>query len=82
MFGFRIFHHIRQTTGTTVNHYIRIKRLGLARQEILLGASAQKAAYRMGFNDYSNFYRAYKSFYGGLPSALSRTNVQNHPAWA
>jgi AraC-like DNA-binding protein len=59
----------RQTTGTTVNHYIRTKRLGLARQEIVKGADAQEAAYNAGFNDYSNFYRAYKAFYGSIPSA-------------
>jgi AraC-like DNA-binding protein len=59
----------RQTTGATVNHYIRTKRLGLARQEILKGSNAQEAAYNAGFNDYSNFYRAYKAFYGSMPSA-------------
>jgi AraC-like DNA-binding protein len=59
----------RQTTGTTVNHYIRTKRLGLARQEILKGSNAQEAAYGAGFNDYSKFYRAYKAFYGSIPSA-------------
>jgi AraC-like DNA-binding protein len=59
----------RQTTGTTVNHYIRTKRLGLARQEILKGSTAQEAAYSTGFNDYSNFYRAYKAVYGSMPSA-------------
>jgi AraC-like DNA-binding protein len=62
----------RQTTGTTVNHYIRAKRLGLARREILKGADIQAAAYEAGFNDYSNFYRAYKSFYGSMPSASGR----------
>jgi AraC-like DNA-binding protein len=59
----------RQITGTTVNHYIRTKRLGLARKEILSGFNAQQAAYNAGFNDYSNFYRAYKAFYGSMPSA-------------
>jgi AraC-like DNA-binding protein len=59
----------RKATGTTVNHYIRTKRLGLARKEILRGSDAQQAAYNAGFNDYSNFYRAYKAFYGSIPSA-------------
>ncbi|MFP3091077.1 AraC family transcriptional regulator [Treponema sp. TIM-1] len=71
----------RQTTGTTVNHYIRAKRLGLARQEILKGADMQEAAYRVGFNDYSNFYRAYKSFYGSMPSAFGKSiTTKNLPA--
>jgi AraC-like DNA-binding protein len=58
-----------EVTGTTVSHYIRIKRVTLARQEMAQGFSAEDAAYRAGFNDYSNFYRAYKSFYGSMPSA-------------
>jgi AraC-like DNA-binding protein len=66
----------RQTTGTTVNHYIRTKRLGLARQEILQGSNAREAAYNAGFNDYSNFYRAYKTFYGSMPSASGKRIIQ------
>jgi AraC-like DNA-binding protein len=73
----------RQTTGTTVNHYIRTKRLALAREKILQGADAQEAAYNAGFNVYSNFYRAYKAFYGSIPSAPGkRITPQNLPAWA
>jgi AraC-like DNA-binding protein len=61
----------RKETGTTVNQYIRIKRLVMARQEILQGSTAEEAAYRAGFNDYSNFYRAYKAFFGIVPSDKS-----------
>jgi AraC-like DNA-binding protein len=63
----------RQTTGTTVSHYIRTKRLALARQKILKGSDAREAAYSTGFNDYSNFYRAYKALYGSIPSALGKS---------
>jgi AraC-like DNA-binding protein len=35
----------RKETGTTVNQYIRIKRLVMARQEILNGNTAEEAAY-------------------------------------
>jgi AraC-like DNA-binding protein len=59
----------RQETGTTVNQYIRIKRLSLARQEMINGCGIEEAAYKAGFNDYSNFFRAYKAFYGVMPSA-------------
>jgi AraC-like DNA-binding protein len=58
----------RQAIGTTVNQYIRVKRLTLARQEILNGNGAEEAAYKAGFNNYSNFYRAYKAFFGDMPS--------------
>jgi AraC-like DNA-binding protein len=63
----------RQATGTTVKQYVRIKRLGLVRQELTKGANLEEAAYKAGFNNYSNFYRAYKSFYGSMPST-QRTN--------
>jgi AraC-like DNA-binding protein len=62
----------RKETGTTINQYIRIKRLVMARQEIQKGCTAEEAAYKVGFNDYSNFYRAYKAFFGITPS--NKTN--------
>jgi AraC-like DNA-binding protein len=68
----------RGATGTTVSHYIRIKRLGFARQEIQQGVCAEEAAYKVGFRDYSNFFKAYKSFYGSAPSAQRPTGDQ-HP---
>jgi len=68
----------RQATGTTVNQYIRLKRLVLARQELINGSGAEEAAYKAGFNDYSNFFRAYKSFFGDMPTA--KTNKPEFPA--
>jgi AraC-like DNA-binding protein len=59
----------RQEIGIAINHYIRIKRVVAARQKMLQGYSAEEAAYMTGFNDYSNFYRAYKSFFHVNPSA-------------
>ncbi|MDR0637337.1 MAG: AraC family transcriptional regulator [Spirochaetaceae bacterium] len=60
-----VFH---RETGTTIHQYVRIKRLVMARQEIRKGTTAEEAAYKAGFNDYSNFYRAYKAFFGIVPS--------------
>ncbi|MDR0758888.1 MAG: AraC family transcriptional regulator [Treponema sp.] len=57
----------RKETGTTVERYIRIQRLYIARQNIGMGMQATEAAYDMGFNDYSSFYRAYKAFFGYAP---------------
>jgi AraC-like DNA-binding protein len=48
--------------------YVTAKRLGLAQQEILSGTPFGEAAYNAGFNDYTTFFRAYKSFYGSPPS--------------
>ncbi|MDR2482461.1 MAG: AraC family transcriptional regulator [Treponema sp.] len=54
--------------GTTVNQYIRIKRLALARKELASGLNAEAAAYNAGFQNYSTFFRAYKAFFGDSPS--------------
>lgn len=58
----------RQATGTTVNQYVRLKRLALAQKEILAGVPAGKAAEAAGFGDYTNFFRAYKAHYGYAPT--------------
>jgi AraC-like DNA-binding protein len=58
----------RREMGTTVNRYLCLKRLIVARQKIQTGSSAQEAAYKAGFNDYSNFFRAYKSLFGAAPT--------------
>ena len=69
----------RKMVGTPVMKYITIKRLGLAQQEILNGIPIGEAAYHAGFNDYTSFFRAYKTFYGSPPSRLltesTNTNV-------
>jgi AraC-like DNA-binding protein len=67
-----IFHKV---VGTPIMKYVKTKRLGLVRQEILNGAQISEAAYRAGFNDYTTFYRAYKSFYGYAPSKLLINDV-------
>jgi AraC-like DNA-binding protein len=59
----------RKETGTTIERYIRIQRLYVARQNIGTGMQATEAAYDVGFNDYSNFFRAYKAFFGYAPTA-------------
>jgi AraC-like DNA-binding protein len=58
----------RGETGITVERYIRIQRLYIARQNIGVGMQATEAAYDAGFNDYSNFFRAYKAFFNTAPT--------------
>lgn len=58
----------QKATGTTINQYIRMKRLSFAQNEILRGVSACEAAVNAGFNDYSNFYRAFRKEFGYAPS--------------
>jgi AraC-like DNA-binding protein len=60
-----LFHEI---VGTPIMKYIRTKRLGFAQQEILSGCHPGEASMKAGFNDYTTFFRAYKSFYGHAPT--------------
>jgi AraC-like DNA-binding protein len=64
----------RKETGITVERYVRIQRLYIARRQIGLGMQATEAAYDVGFNDYSNFFRAYKTFFGHAPAIEAALN--------
>jgi AraC-like DNA-binding protein len=61
----------KNETGTTINHYIRLKRLALARLELASGVNTEDAAFRAGFKEYSTFFRAYKAFFGYPPSVFT-----------
>ena len=57
----------RQQTGASILNYFNAKRLTLAKQMILEGESATTVAMRLGFRDYSTFYRAYRKQNGESP---------------
>ncbi len=59
-------------TGSTVNNYIRQKRLLYAARLIREGVSANKAAADSGFADYSTFHRAFVKSFGMSPGRLKR----------
>ena len=56
-----------QATGTSVWRYITIKRLLAARAMIRDHEPAGQVCLKCGFNDYSSFYRAYKTKFGCSP---------------
>ncbi len=58
----------KETTGSSVYHYILLKRMILAREMIANGESAQGAALSCGFRDYSSFFRLYKKHFGKAPT--------------
>ncbi len=60
----RIF---KLATGTTVWNYIMTKRLMLAREMLMTGASPTVTYLKCGFQDYTSFYRAYRKHFGVSP---------------
>lgn len=64
----------KKETGTTVCHYVLLKRLNLARVLLAQGWRVNEACAGAGFNDYSNFIRTFKKHTGMTPAAFARAN--------
>lgn len=60
-------HAFRDSVGTSVYHYIQLKRLQHARQLLSEGRSPGEACVSCGFQDYANFYRSFRQIYGISP---------------
>lgn len=58
----------KKYSGTSVHSYINHKRITYAKQLIDSGETASGAAYKVGFGDYSAFYRAYVRIIGKSPT--------------
>lgn len=59
----------KKHNGISVHGYINQKRVMYAKQLIDSGETASGAAYKVGFGDYSAFYRAYVKIVGKAPTA-------------
>ena len=59
----------KKHNGISIHGYINQKRVMRAKQLMEAGETASGAAYRVGFGDYSSFYRAYVKVVGKAPTA-------------
>lgn len=64
-------HAFSAKVGTGIHRYIVLKRLLAAREQIAAGTSPGEACSNCGFQDYANFYRAFKTEYGVSPKAFA-----------
>ena len=64
---FHLCRVFKQTTGLTVQEYIKRKRLTLALELKNEGLSLTESAEKAGFTDYTSFYRYYKKRYKTSP---------------
>ena len=60
----------KKHNGISIHGYITRKRVMHAKQLIESGETASRAAYLVGFGDYSAFYRAYVKIVGKSPTAF------------
>lgn len=71
-------HRFRKDLSISVYRYISEKRLSAVRQCVQQGITLAAAAERCGFQDYSGFFRLYKSCYGENPSAVVKAPAKPH----
>ncbi len=64
---YHLMHKFKQLTGYSIHSYIQQKRLLKADSLIRSGTPSSQASELCGFNDYSNFLRAYKKLFGASP---------------
>lgn len=63
-------HHIfKKQLKTSPLNYIKMKKLSIAQKLLALGNSPTEVAEKLGFEDYSVFYRNYIKFFNKKPSA-------------
>ncbi|MCC5468629.1 AraC family transcriptional regulator [Pelosinus baikalensis] len=60
----RIF---KATTGTTINKYINARRITIAKTLLTMGLGVSEVCEKCGFNDYSNFLKAFTKAVGISP---------------
>lgn len=69
---YHLSHTFLEHTGISVMSYLNTKRVALAEQLLEDGISASVVAERVGFRDYSVFYRAYRKITGESPAKTKR----------
>ena len=70
---FHLCRAFKSYTGVSLHAYVTHKRIVYAKQLIESGERASDVAYKIGFGDYSAFYRAYLKIVGASPTA-NKTN--------
>ena len=66
----------KEYSGVSVHSYINYKRIMYAKQMIESGETAASAAFKVGFGDYSAFYRAYIRIVGNSPIIDSNERIE------
>lgn len=68
----------KNKTGYTLWRYVTLKRLLLAKEYILSGTAAARAAEAAGFSDYSAFYRQFVKEFGCPPTSADKREYRGN----
>lgn len=68
---YHLSHEFSSRVGTSIYRYIILKRLVAARELIADGIAPSEVCQSCGFQDYANFYRAFKAEYGMSPKSFA-----------
>ncbi len=72
---YHLTRQFKKFTGYTLHKYIRHKRLIKAKGLLREGRRIDEVCYKCGFNDYSNFIRAFKKTYGLPPGKYAQKKI-------
>ena len=65
-------HLFKEHTGVSLWTYVIYRRIQVFNTMLLQGGTAEENCYKVGFQNYSNFYRLYKKHMGVSPSQLKK----------
>ncbi len=71
-----LMHKFKAQTGYSIHSYILKKRLIMSNTLLQKGKSVTEAALESGFNDYSNYLRAYTAMFGLSPKKYHKTMTE------
>lgn len=69
----RIF---KSTTGTTINKYLTARRISIAKSLLAEGMNVSQVCEHCGFNDYSNFLKAFSKAVGISPKKYAQYSIK------
>ena len=67
-------HSFKKQMGTSLYHYVLLRRLQIGRESMLSGVPVKEAYQKCGFGDYAGFYRAFTKEYGISPQQYKKKN--------
>lgn len=70
MSKYHMSHQFKEKTNYSILEYITHKRVMYAKELLLEGVPPTEVAFRVGFNDYAGFYRAFKKMTGATPKEI------------